>query len=587
MAMKLIRRRTFSRMQRRLALLYGPDQAEELAERLYMVVGRYGVKPVGAANHPTWTERNVVLITYPDMVRDEGAAPLQTLHDFCAQRFGGSFDTLHVLPFFPASSDGGFSVTDYRQVDPAYGTWDDIRRLAGPWRLMADLVVNHCSRKSRMFRRYIQGVAPESRYFIEEDPGTDLSQVVRPRVTPLLTPVETVGGLKHVWTTFSADQVDLNWRSPDVLFEFLDILLFYIAHGARVIRLDAVAFLWKEAGTGCLHLRQTHEVVKLLRDFLMVTAPHVILLTETNVPHAENVSYFGNQDEAHAVYQFSLPPLLLHGLLRGDARPVSAWLAENGSPPRGCTFLNFTASHDGIGVRPLEGLLPPSEVDFLVAETLERGGLVGKRTVAGAGERPYELNIAWRDALDRPGDPEGGLLRFLCSQAVALALRGIPAIWFHNMVGTRNWQDGVARGEPRDINRRRWDRASLDAALADPATGMDRVLQEMNTLLHCRRSLRAFHPDGLQEIFCPAAELLGVGRIAPSGRQRVLCWFNFSERSVEFPSAETSQFLGADRWRDVFPSRRLKGGAGMSRMLGPWGFRWMEASTKALREELE
>lgn len=582
--MKLIRRKTFSRMRQRLAFLYGAECADELAERLYMLVGRYGVAPVKAANHPVWNERDAVLIAYPDIVRAAGVTPLHALQEFCGERFAGTFNTIHVLPFFPASSDGGFSVIDFRMVEPAFGTWGDIRGLAKGWQLMVDLVINHCSRKSLMFRRYVQGVAPESGYFIAEDPAADLSRVVRPRVTPLLTPVETVGGLKHVWTTFSADQVDMNWKSADVLFEFLDILLGYIANGARMIRLDAVAYLWKQRGTNCVHLPQTHEVVKLLHDFLMVVAPQVVILTETNVPHAENISYFGNRDEAHAVYQFSLPPLLLHGLLRGDARPLAGWLAANGNPPRGCTFLNFTASHDGIGVRPLEGLLPDKEVDWLVTEVLGRGGLVSKRKIDDGTERPYELNIAWRDALDVPGDPSGGLKRFLCSQAVAMALRGIPAIWFHNMVGTRNWHEGVAAGQARDINRRRWDRQLLDAAFADPATGMEQILREMNSLLRSRSSFGAFHPDGGQEILCPAPELLGIGRISPQGRQRALCWFNFSDRAVEFPGPETSRFLGHEKWRDLL-DRAFDQGTGEATLLAPWQFRWLMPATGVMRKQ--
>lgn len=572
--MKLIRRRTFDRMRQRLAFLYGPGRAEELAERLYMLVGRYGVAPLKAANHPVWNERDAILVTYPDIVRETGERPLQTLRGFCGRKFSGCFDTIHVLPFFPSSSDGGFSVIDHRQVNPAFGAWEEIRTLAREWRLMVDLVVNHGSRKSPMFRSYVQGVAPEKSYFLEEDPAADLSRVTRPRVSPLLSPVETVGGTKHVWTTFSADQVDFNWRSPDVLFEFLDLLLFQIANGAGVIRLDAVAFLWKERGTTCLHLPQTHEVVKLLHDFLMVVAPHVVLLTETNVPHEENISYLGERDEAHAVYQFSLPPLLLHGLLRGEARILAEWLKAHGSSPRGCAFVNFTASHDGIGVRPLEGLLPDEEVDWLAGEMLGRGGRVGKRALGGGGERPYELNISWRDALDVPGDPEGGLQRFLCSQAVALALRGIPAVWFHNMVGTRNWQEGVAAGEARDINRRRWDLVALEAALADPTTGMARILGGMTTMLRLRRSIAAFHPDGAQEVFCPAPELLGIGRVSPGERQRILAWFNFSGQPVEWPVAATARFLGGDRWRDVFEGV-LAGGAGSPATLGPWQFRWL------------
>lgn len=573
--MKQIFGEKISGLGRRLARLYGPERATELLARLQMRIRRLAETPSGTSIQPQWTKRSAILITYPDIVRETDLHPLMALRNFCGERFAGCFDTLHVLPFFPASSDGGFSVIDYREVDPTYGTWDDVRALAGEWHLMVDLVLNHCSRESPMFERFRNGRMPECDFFIEENQEADLSQVVRPRVTPLLTPVETAGGLKHVWTTFSADQVDFNWRCPDVLFEFLDILLFYIRQGARVIRLDAVAFLWKERGTSCLHLSQTHEVVKLLRAFLSLAAPEVVLLTETNVPHRENVSYFGNSDEAHAVYQFSLPPLLLHALLRGDASHLACWLMKFGTPPPGCTFLNFTASHDGVGVRPLEGLLPDEELSFLARETLNRGGMISRRRMQSGEERPYELNIAWRDLLDIPGNPAAGLQRFLCSQAVALALRGIPAIWFHNMVGTRNWLEGVAKGEPRDINRRRWERVELDAALAAPSTGMNQVLLEMTALLRVRRCWNAFHPDGPQEILCPTPELLGIGREQPDGSQRVLCWFNFSDHPASLPDTATADFLGAGALRDVLAEPGASEVTSLSEVLGPWQFRWL------------
>jgi len=120
----------------------------------------------------------------------------------------------------------------------------------------------------------------------------------------------------------------------------------------RIARLDAVAFLWKELGTNCLHLPETHELVKLFRDVCEIVAPRAIILTETNVPHAENVSYFGQGDEAHMVYQFSLPPLLLHAFITGNGQYLTHWASGLEPPPAGCTFFNFTASHDGVGVRP-------------------------------------------------------------------------------------------------------------------------------------------------------------------------------------------------------------------------------------------
>lgn len=128
---------------------------------------------------------------------------------------------------------------------------------------MFDLVLNHCSARSSWFKDFIAGIEPARHYFLNMDPKQDYSEVVRPRTSPLLTKTRTIDGEANVWTTFSADQVDLNWCNPEVLFEFIDILMFYISKGMRIVRMDAVAFVWKELGTNCIHLPETHEIVKL------------------------------------------------------------------------------------------------------------------------------------------------------------------------------------------------------------------------------------------------------------------------------------------------------------------------------------
>ncbi|NNC88743.1 MAG: sugar phosphorylase [Akkermansiaceae bacterium] len=563
--MKLIRRSTFNRMKLRLGRLYGRDRAEQLSDRLYMLIGRYGVSPMNGDSTgkrpPLWSEKDTVLITYADMVTHPGERPLQTLKNFCDRRLRGAVSVVHVLPFFPSSSDGGFSVIDYRRVDRALGTWRDIELLAQEYGLMADLVVNHCSRRSSWFRDYVSGVAPQDSYFQEGDPGADLSAVVRPRPWPLLTPTETSRGERHVWTTFSADQVDLNWQCPDVLFEFLDLLLGYVARGARIIRLDAVAFLWKKPGTRCVHLPETHEVVKLMRDILKTVAPHVILLTETNVPHEENISYFGKGDEAHMVYQFTLPPLLLHGLLRGDSRELQKWARSLPELPKGCTYLNFTASHDGIGVRPLEGILAKDELEWLVGEVKERGGLVSYRSMPDGSERPYEMNITYRDALRDAADNELGMRRFLCSQAVMLALQGVPAPYFHSLVGERNWVEGPQRpdGENRDINRRRWDWRELERELDDPESDHGWLHNVYVRMLRARTACPAFHPDGPQEILETGGEVFALRRTSLNGRIAALCCFNFQPGEVTLTKELVQNQLGsADCYRNLLNGQEVE-----------------------------
>jgi len=526
-------------LRRRLAKLYGMGRADRLLDRMYQMIGRYGVG-VGLSSGSRFSglnEQDVVLITYADMVQSEGRAPLDVLREFCSQRLKGAISTVHLLPFYPWTSDDGFSVVDYRKVHSDYGKWSDIKNFTSEFQLMFDLVLNHCSSKSPWFREFISGVEPGMNYIMEGDPQADLSAVVRPRSTPLLTPYQARGGEKMVWTTFSADQVDLDWTCPDLLFEFLDIILFYLSMGCRILRLDAVAFLWKKMETNCLHLPETHEVIKLIRNFVEVVAPDTILLTETNVPHEENISYFGKGDEAHAVYQFSLPPLLLHGLLRGTSKHLREWSSQLAPPPKGCYFLNFTASHDGVGVRPLEGILPQQEVLSLAEEINKKGGEVSMRSMPDGSQSPYELNVTYFSALSDAETPELGEARFLCSQALALSLQGIPAVYFHSLCATPNDQEGFSEtGRARTLNRKKWNLPELDLVLSQKNSTSSKVFDWYVTTLRKRSSAPAFHPDAAQEILDLGDAIFGLVRTSTDGNQSIVCLYNFTSKESTLPS---------------------------------------------------
>ena len=522
------------RIRRRLERLYG-RRAGECLKRLLARAGQ--VAPEVPKHRKTgWDQRDVVLITYGNQVRRPGVAPLACLGEFLTT---GGLDRLvsavHLLPFFPYSSDDGFSVVDYRAVDPALGDWSDVEALGQHFDLVFDLVVNHCSRHSRWFREYTAGNPPYTSYFIEVDPAADLSTVTRPRSHPLLTPVETSGGLRHVWTTFSDDQIDLDFAEPEVLLEMIDVLLFYLRRGARILRLDAIAYLWKELGTPCIHLPQTHTVVKLLRDLVDAMAPGTILLTETNVPHEENQSYFGDGDEAQMVYQFSLPPLLLEALLSGNAELLVRWLGELEPTPPGTTVLNFTASHDGIGVRPLEGIMPPERFRRMLRAVEERGGHVSMKRNADGTQSPYELNITYFSALADPSqtDPAMHVRRFLAGQALMLALRGIPGIYFHSLVGTPNDAEGVGQtGRVRSINRKKFELTELQAVLDTPGSAPAVVFDGYRRLLQVRVAQPAFHPDAAQEVVqLDNPALVGFLRTSLDGCQRILVLGNVSSQS--------------------------------------------------------
>lgn len=514
----------------RFRRLYG-DQAEHCLRRLIFLIGRYGVglrEDLHQSKFTKWSEKDAVLITYADMVHRGGEYKLADLCDFLNEYVGEAISTLHLLPFFPYSSDEGFSVIDYRRVRKDLGDWSTIESITtsfshqirrhtihsgdyatnqamqADYDIMADLVINHVSQESEWFKDFVKCIQPSRNYFITVDPETDLSQVTRPRSTPLLTPVNTREGKVHVWSTFGNDQVDLDFSNPDVLFEFLDILLLYIAKGISVIRLDAIAYLWKKIGTSCIHLPETHEVVRLIREFVELVAPHVTIITETNVPHEENISYFGDGDEAHMVYQFSLPPLLLHAILNEDGSYLTRWARDLEKPPEGCLYFNFTASHDGIGVRPLEGLVPDREFDRLVQSTKERGGYVSYKTDEDGNESPYELNITYFDAFkDIDGEnTQLQIRRFLCSQIIMLTLQGLPGIYFHSLTATPNYQEGVEkREEKRAINRKRWGVDELENELGDSDDTTSVVFYEYRRILTIRRQHPAFNPYARQEIY--------------------------------------------------------------------------------------
>lgn len=568
--------------------IYGEDEARALLPRLVELLDGWRARihqRAGADSSESaqpWDQSTQVLITYGDSIQAPGERPLRTLRDFLSERLEGVISTVHILPFFPYTSDDGFSILDYREVNEALGDWDDIEAISAQFGLMVDLVINHCSRESLWFYDYVANVPPYNDYFIEVDlqspEAGSLDLVTRPRSSPLLTEVRTHRGRKHLWATFSRDQIDLNFRNPDVLLEMIDIMLGYVAAGTRILRLDAVAYLWKEIGTSCIHLHQTHSAVKLIRAVLELVDPRCLVLTETNVPNEENRSYFGLGDEAHMIYQFSLPPLMLHALHTGFTRYLVEWARDTTErqPPAGCTFLNFTASHDGIGVRPLEGLIPREEVDNLMAAMHERGGYVSSRRNSDGSESPYELNISYFDAVGDPRvetDP-WKVPCFMVSQIVVISLRGVPAIYLHSLTATPNDHHGVEEGgRTRLINRRKWDRGELEARIDDPATDAGRVFREMVRVLRLRGEHSAFHPDASQQVLSLPDQLFGLVR--ESDDERVICLFNFTPDTHEVKMEE--RFWGDEvqtRWKDLLSDELIPIERGRMR-LPPYVTYWL------------
>lgn len=545
-------------MQAHLEFLY-PGQGGEVLEQLQALLKRY---PALARTTPAppWSEKDAILITYADQITQTGEAPLQTLHRFLRRYLKGVFSGVHILPFHPYTSDDGFSVVDFKQVKPEWGSWEHIQAIAQDFRLMADLVCNHVSASSLWFQAFLRDDPRYQNYFIVVKSGTDLSKVFRPRALPLLTPFQTRSGEKLVWTTFSTDQVDLNFANPAVLLEVLDALLFYVKNGAQLIRLDAVGFIWKEPGTSCMHLEGAHRIVKLMRLVLDAVAPQVVLITETNVPHRDNIAYFGNgHDEAQMVYQFPLPPLVLHTFRTGDASKLAAWAAGLESPGEQTTFFNFLASHDGLGMVPAQGLLEPEEIAALVQQALDHGGKVNYKDTP-EGPVPYELCLTLFDALNPPcsAEPEDLQIdRFLAAQAILLSLRGVPGLYIHSLFGTPSDHASLEEsGINRRLNRHKFTGPELEGLLSTPHTRAYKILQRMTHLIKVRASHPAFHP-GAPQVVMESREVL---RIIRGYRDRqVGCYINVT------PKPQPINRVG----RDLISGKHFAG------QIPPYGVLWL------------
>jgi len=550
-----------SRLVTMLEVVYPALDCEFLADQLLDAMGLDPEADPPPAHQNNWSQADVVLITYADTVQRADEKPLVTLKRFLDDCLRESVTAVHILPFFPYSSDDGFAVMDYLAVNESHGSWEDIEAIARDYKLMADLVINHMSARSRWFENFRKRVGPGKDYFVEGNPKDDLSQVVRPRTSPLLNPVQTEDGERYVWCTFSEDQVDLNFANPEVLIEFAGIIRYYLERGVKIFRLDAVAFLWKEPGTPCIHLQQTHELIKILRLLIEHHTADAVVITETNVPNRENLTYFGNANEAHAIYNFSLPPLLINTLVTGNCRHLKTWLM--GMPPAqmGTTYLNFIASHDGIGMRPTDGLLDEDEKQRLINTLESFGGKVSYRRTADGRDQPYELNIALWDALK--GTAEGGadhwqLQRFLCAHTIMLALEGIPAFYIHSLLATGNDLDRVEHtGRLRSINRSQWQLERLEAPLADPLSHHSKVYRELKRLIAIRRAQPAFHPNATQFTLHLGLQLFGFWRQSLRREQSIFCIHNISAE-VQQVALSDINLISTDQWTDLLSDQPIE-----------------------------
>ncbi|MDY6935836.1 MAG: sugar phosphorylase [Spirochaetota bacterium] len=588
----------------RLIFLYGRDIAEAYMPELERYIQiYYAHKPDRMINDEEmcdpsdrFSEKDVILITYGDILHGEERSPLATLAKFCDTFLKGTINTLHILPFFPYSSDRGFSIIDFGTVDPRLGSWADIEDLEERYQLMFDGVINHVSSKSHWFQEFLNGSPYYRDFFITFNSYDELTLeernlIFRPRTSDILIKFDTINGPKYVWATFSSDQIDLNYKNPNVLIRVIDILLMYVRHGADIIRLDAVTYLWAEPGTRCIHLEQTHEIVKLFHDILDIVAPGVALITETNVPHEENISYFGNgNDEAHMVYNFALPPLVLYTFYKEDATQLSNWAKSLHVPSNTTTFFNFLDSHDGIGLMAVKNILQKGDIDILIHRAEEHGGYISYKSGEGGIEEPYEINITWFSALNREDSDEDiafQVKRFVASRIIALILKGVPGIYLHSLIGTINDIQAVLKTQSkRDINRTVISYRAITEAMNDPFSKISRINRELGRLISIRTKKRAFHPNGDQHILDLSSDIFALLRISPEMDQHIIALTNVTNRvcHLEIPLSTLPLPIASstnEYWIDIVSNMKWMAEDGrLFITMQPYDVIWLEPSNE-------
>ncbi|WP_239256862.1 alpha-amylase family glycosyl hydrolase [Listeria ilorinensis] len=544
-------------LKRQLRTLFTSEACDWVYDQLLRSVASFSAEEKRAAS---LSEKNLYLITYGDSILQKNITPLAALSKLLKVHGKGVVTDVHLLPMFPYTSDDGFSVTDYEAINPELGNWEDIERLHEDFQLMFDFVANHMSKSSEWFQAFLAEKPGFEQAFVEREADFDTTNVVRPRTSPLFHTFDS----KKVWTTFSEDQVDVNVKDPQMFVRLTNVLLSYLQKGAQSIRLDAIGFLWKESGTTCMHLPQTHAVIQIWRLLADFVAPGTQIITETNVPHQENIQYFGDgHNEANMVYQFSLPPLVLYSFTTHDVKPLQQWAKTIGAVSDEATYFNFLASHDGIGLRPTEGLLSDEDRQLLAQKVEENGGFISYKTDADGKKSIYELNINYSDALRNKGESdELAVQKMLAAHHILLSFIGVPAIYYHSLYGSTGDRAGAEEsGIARRINREKLPLDVLLKELSDPGSRRNQIYSGIEKMMTIRGQEKAFSPYGKQEIEPLDLPVLAIQRT--HREETIYCYTNVSDQTVIL---------------DVPAGKELLSGESVSGryQLPPYGFAWVK-----------
>ena len=531
------------------------DKTLEYSKKINKLINNY--KDIGPKNSKNdyWSENTILLITYADSIsRGLSGKTLNDFGKFYKKYLEKFINSIHFLPFFPSSGDGGFSVKNHNDVDKAYGTWEDIQSLSKKANIMTDLVLNHSSSKGDWYKNFLDDKDPGKNYFYVVDKNYDCSKVVRPRDHDLLTEIELQNKKKFLWCTFSHDQIDLNFKNPDVLLEFIKLILKLSSYGIKIFRLDAVAFIWKQPGTTCLNLSQTHEIIKLLRDIVDQLDKNLIIVTETNLPKQENLSYFGKNDEAHWIYNFSLPPLIVNTFLFEDSVALTKWSMKMPPAQLGNAYLNFIASHDGIGMRPAEGILSDKEIKKMLQRLKKNGSKFSMRKLSNNEEKVYEANISLFNALQfTDSDLKGkfALKRFIAAHCIILAIEGVPAFYFNSLFATKNDEETFANtGVKRNLNRYKWHYSTLVDLIKTNNTIEKNCYEIFKKLISIRKIQPAFHPNATQFTLNLDKNIFAVWRQSRDRKQSIFALTNVSSKTIKLNTNKIN-LIDDEQWFDL------------------------------------
>ncbi len=480
------------------------------------------------------SEKTSLIICYGDSVNLNKKNSIKVFQTFFKERLKKYFNTIHFLPFYPSSSDSGFAVKDHYKIENKLGNWSDIKKISKSNDIMADVVINHSSARGLWFRNFLKNKKPGKDYFLTVDHKFNTSKVIRPRDHKLLKKINIFNKKEYLWRTFSADQLDLNFKNPSVLLRFIKIMINLINHGVTIFRLDAIAYLWKESGTKCINLKQTHQIIKLLRIILSYLNVETSIVTETNLPEKENLSYFGKNDEANWIYNFSLPPLLIHALLFENSSYLNQWSKKLPITKNGNSYLNFISSHDGIGIRPTEGIFNKKILNNFLKRLKKNGSKFSYRKVKNKSKKIYEANITVFDALQKSDyDSEGKffLERYVSAHSIMISFEGIPAVYFNSIFGKSNDEAKyIITGNNRDVNRYKWNYKNISKRLDNKNSKQSIFYQKISNLLSVRRKQKAFHPNASRQNINFGSKIFSFKRISIDKKQIIICITNLSSK---------------------------------------------------------